>query len=142
MKAGVVPTVTRRYAYAPKGQRVSGLRSGNHRPRTLVNRRPDRHDLHRAIPLYRYQQPTLFNTWLAQVLCPLLHEMHVMVMDNVLFHKSVHIHALITSTGATLLFLPPYSPDLNPIEHDCTTLKYLREYNEQDSLGTIDKMYK
>jgi putative transposase len=68
--------------------------------------------------------------------------MHVMVMDNVLFHKSVHIHALITSTGATLLFLPSYSPDLNPIEHDCTTLKYLREYNEQDSLGTIDKMYK
>jgi len=58
------------------------------------------------------------------------------------FHKSVHIHALITSTGATLLFLPPYSPDLNPIEHDFTTLKYLWEYNEQDSLGTIDKMYK
>ena len=51
-------------------------------------------------------------------------------MDNVPFHKSAKTRELIERTGATLLFLPPYSPDLNPIEHDFATLKRLREYQE------------
>jgi transposase len=83
----------------------------------------------------------LFNAWLAQALCPLLHRDHVVVMDNAPFHKSALTHALITSTGATLLFLPPYSPDLNPIEHDFATLKRQREYREQDSLDTLVRTY-
>jgi transposase len=62
-------------------------------------------------------------------------------MDNAPFHKSALTHALIAGTGATLLFLPPYSPDLNPIEHDFATLKRQREYREQESLDTLLKTY-
>lgn len=62
-------------------------------------------------------------------------------MDNAPFHKSARTHALIAGTGATLLFLPPYSPDLNPIEHDFATLKRQREYREQESLDTLLKTY-
>jgi transposase len=83
----------------------------------------------------------LFNAWLAQELCPRLHGNHVVVMDNAPFHKSALTHALIAGTGATLLFLPPYSPDLNPIEHDFATLKRQREYREQESLDTLLKTY-
>jgi len=63
-------------------------------------------------------------------------------MDNVSFHKRAKTQALIHATGASLLFLPPYSPDLNPIEHDFATLKRLREYNEHESLETLVKTYK
>jgi transposase len=41
----------------------------------------------------------------------------VVVIDNASFHKSTRIKSLIESVGATLIYLPPYSPDLNPIEH-------------------------
>ena len=55
---------------------------------------------------------------------------------------SATTQTLITSTGASLLFLPPYSPDLNPIEHDFAALKKLREYNEQHSLDHLINTYK
>jgi putative transposase len=71
-----------------------------------------------------------------------LNDTHVVVMDNVPFHKSATTHTLISQTGATLLFLPPYSPDLNPLEHDFATLKKLREYHEQDTLDHLIGMYK
>ncbi|HWF59868.1 MAG TPA: transposase, partial [Nitrospira sp.] len=48
---------------------------------------------------------------------------------------------LIEATGATLLFLAPYSPDLNPIEQDFAALKKRREYQEQATLDAIVKTY-
>jgi transposase len=141
-ESGFAPTVPRRYAYAPKGQRVYGLRSGHRRPRTsLIAARIGKTF---AAPLL-FEGPcntSLFNAWLEQQPCPLLHDAHVVVMDNVPFHKSAKTQALITSTGATLLFLPPYSPDLNPIEHDCATLKRLRESHDPDPLDHLITMYK
>jgi|GEM_PF-6334889 len=50
--------------------------------------------------------------------------------------------ALLTITGATLLFLPPDSPALNPFAHDFATLKKLRVYNEQNSLDSLIQTYK
>jgi len=44
-------------------------------------------------------------------------------MDHAAFHQSPETAQLIKHTGATLLFVPPYSPDLNPIEHDFAALK-------------------
>jgi transposase len=66
----------------------------------------------------------------------------VVVMGNVSFHKSANTKELIHATGAPVLFLPPYSPDFNPIAHDFATLKRLREYNEHESLDTLVKTYK
>jgi transposase len=141
-ESGFAPTVTRRYAYAPTGQRVYGLGSGNRRPRTsLIAARLGKTFI---APLL-FEGPcntSLFNAWLEKELCPLLHDTHVVAMDNVPFHKSAQTQTLITRTGATLLFLPPYSPDLNPIEHDFAALKKLREYNEQYPLDHLIKAYK
>jgi putative transposase len=63
-------------------------------------------------------------------------------MDNAAFHKSLLTPVLITRTGATLRFLPPYSPDFTPIEHDFAALKKRREYHEQDPLDDLIKTYK
>lgn len=62
-------------------------------------------------------------------------------MDHAAFHTSPETAPLIEATGATLLFLAPYSPDLNPIEQDFAALKRRREYQELATLDDIVKIY-
>lgn len=84
----------------------------------------------------------IFNQWLKDLLCPLIDENCVIVMDNATFHKSTKTKELIEDKGAILLFLPPYSPDLNPIENDFGALKKIREYNHEKSIDQIINMYR
>ena len=60
--------------------------------------------------------PELFNDWLEQFLLKELKPGQFVVMDNAAFHKSKKTKELIESVGCKIIFLPPYSPDLNPIE--------------------------
>lgn len=72
----------------------------------------------------------MFNEWIEIFLCPELKEWDLVVLDNASFHKSEKTKELIEKTGATLLFLPPYSPDLNPIENYWAILKqFVRKHN-------------
>ncbi len=57
-----------------------------------------------------------FEVYIAQVLLPTLRRGDIVLMDNLSSHKGLRIRQLIESVGARLEFLPPYSPDLNPIE--------------------------
>jgi transposase len=69
----------------------------------------------------------VFLAYLEQVLCPRLRTGHCVVMDNLAAHKVKGVRQLIEATGARLLYLPPYSPDFNPIEKCWAQLKqYLR----------------
>jgi transposase len=54
--------------------------------------------------------------WLKDFLIPELKPGQVVIMDNATFHKSQKSEELIKQSGCQILFLPPYSPDLNPIE--------------------------
>ena len=54
--------------------------------------------------------------WVEKILVPELRSGQLVIMDNATFHKASEIKELIESAGCVLLFLPPYSPDLNPIE--------------------------
>ena len=58
----------------------------------------------------------VFLAYLEQVLCPQLRPGQVVVMDNLGAHKVAGVRERIEATGAELLYLPPYSPDFNPIE--------------------------
>jgi transposase len=58
----------------------------------------------------------VFHTYVREVLCPTLRTGDTVVMDNLSPHKNEQTLALITQAGAEVLFLPAYSPDLNPIE--------------------------
>jgi len=66
-----------------------------------------------------------FTAWVEQQLCPTLTPGDIVVMDNLSSHKNVAVRAAIRARGARLLFLPPYSPDLNPIEQVFAKLKHL-----------------
>jgi transposase len=67
----------------------------------------------------------VFEAFVGQVLVPTLAPGDVVVMDNLSSHKRSRTRELIEGAGATLLFLPPYSPDLNPIELVFAKLKQL-----------------
>ena len=58
----------------------------------------------------------IFEAWVAQALVPELRSGDVVAMDNLSSHKGLAVRALIEAVGALLIYLPPYSPDLNPIE--------------------------
>lgn len=65
----------------------------------------------------------VFRAWCEQMLAPLLRPGHIVVMDNLAAHKVEGVRQAIEARGATLLYLPPYSPDLNPIENAFAKLK-------------------
>ena len=66
-----------------------------------------------------------FETYVARVLVPELRPGDVVIMDNLPGHKGPRVGKLIEAAGASLLYLPPYSPDFNPIENAFAKLKAL-----------------
>lgn len=66
---------------------------------------------------------TLFDFWVEHFLVPALKPKQVVILDNATFHKSEKTRKLIEKAECSLLFLPPYSPDLNPIEKFWANLK-------------------
>jgi transposase len=68
-----------------------------------------------------------FLAWVEQLLAPTLRPGHVVIMDNLPAHKVAGVRKAIEARGAKLLYLPPYSPDFNPIENAFAKLKaYVR----------------
>ena len=67
----------------------------------------------------------LFTAYVEQFLVPTLKAGDIVIMDNLGSHKGAAVRQAIRSVGARLLFLPPYSPDLNPIEQVFAKLKLL-----------------
>jgi transposase len=66
-----------------------------------------------------------FLAYIEQVLVPVLHPGDIVILDNLGSHKGQHARRLVRAAGAHLIFLPPYSPDLNPIEQVFSKLKHL-----------------
>ena len=64
-----------------------------------------------------------FEAYLEEFLCPTLRPGDVVLLDNLNVHKGDRVRELIEARGAMLRFLPPYSPDFNPIEHAFSKLK-------------------
>jgi transposase len=67
----------------------------------------------------------VFETYLREVLLPALNEGDVLVMDNLSVHKSERVRELLEREGVEVLYLPPYSPDFNPIEEAFSKIKNL-----------------
>ena len=110
---------------APKGERLrAGVPHGHWRTTTLVA----------ALRLAGMTAPMVldgpingewFQAYVEQVLVPTLARGDVVIMDNLGSHKGASVRKAIEAAGASLLFLPPYSPDFNPIENAFAKLKAL-----------------
>ena len=83
----------------------------------------------------------VFEAYAEQVLVPALHPEQIVVMDNLAAHKGERIKELIEERDCELLFLPPYSPDLNPIEVAFAKLKaLLRRAGERTREALVEAM--
>lgn len=75
----------------------------------------------------------IFTAWLKQELAPSLNSGDIVVMDNLSSHKSFAVREIIEGVGAEVMYLPPYSPDFNPIEMVFSKVKsLLRKWSERN----------
>lgn len=115
-ESGFNTAMTRGYARAPSSERAWGRVPRNHgRNQTLICA------LHNAGPLAPFiltgaVNGVSFEWYVRHVLCPTLQPGQVVLMDNLSSHHRASVRTLIEAQSCHLLFLPPYSPDFNPIE--------------------------
>ena len=116
----------RTHGYAPVGKRCVGKHNWHAKGRTNVIGALLASSLLTATLFTGSVNADVFFAWLSQDLLPKLPTNSVIVMDNASFHKRDDALQLIEQAGHIPEFLPPYSPDLNPIEHKWAQAKALR----------------
>jgi transposase len=131
--------MTRLYGRAPRGRRVSGtVPFGHWKTMTFVA----------ALRLDGITAPWLldgamdgqaFRTYVERLLVPALRPGDIVVMDNLPAHKLAAVRDALEQTGAQVFYLPPYSPDMNPIELVFAKLKTLLR---QDPARTIETLWR
>lgn len=114
--SGVNTNLTRRYGRAPSSQRVVDHTPLN-TPKTTTVLSSIRFNGEKAFTTYQGGTTgERFLTYLKETLVPTLHPGDIVVMDNMRTHRMKAVGELLASHGITPVYLPPYSPDLNPIE--------------------------
>jgi transposase len=117
--------MTRRYGRAPKGQRcIASAPLGDWETTTFVGALRHR-ELTAPMLTDGPMDGEVFLAYVRQFLCPTLQPGDIVILDNLSSHKVAGVQLAIAATGATLRYLPPYSPDLNPIEMLFAKLKAL-----------------
>ncbi len=124
-ESGVSTQMTRRYARAPRGIRVHETTpEGNWKILTILGAMSVK-GMIATMTIEAATDAEIFLAYLDHVLCPALRPGDVVVMDNLSSHKVAGVRERIEAAGAEALYLPPYSPDLNPIEKAWAKLKQL-----------------
>lgn len=115
--------MTRLYARAGRGQRVQATVPGGHWKMLTILGAMSLEGIVAAMTVEAATDGEVFLAFLDHVLCPTLRTGHVVVMDNLGAHKVDGVRQRIEACGARVLYLPPYSPDMNPIEKAWSKLK-------------------
>jgi len=108
--------LTRRYGWAPTDERVVDSVPENHGCNLTTVAVLGLSGVEAPLIFDGAMNGEIFRTYVEQNLAPTLQSGDVVIMDNLPAHKVNGVVELIQARGATVLFLPPYSPDLNPIE--------------------------
>ena len=116
-ECGIDNTEARPCGYAPQGQRCHALRPGTRRDRLSIMAALNQNQLVAPFVYRGTCIAKVVEAWLEHSLLPTISPGKVIIMDNAPFHNSKRIRQLVEAAGCRLLFLPPYSPDFNPIEH-------------------------
>jgi transposase len=138
-ESGVTTSMTRLYARGTGGGRIHEATPGGHwKIMTILGAM----SLNGMIATMTIEEPTdtdILLAYIEHLLYPVLKPGDVVVMDNLSAHKTPAVREWIEKAGAELLYLPPYSPDLNPIEKAWAKLKQLLRAAKARSKETLDQ---
>ena len=136
-ESGTTTEMTRRYGRGPIGERVADSAPGSWRTLTLLGAI----SVDGWVASMTVEAPTdgnVFLAYLEHVLCPQLKPGNVVVMDNLSAHKVDGVRQMIEATGARVQYLPPYSPDFNPIEQCWAQVKQQLRALKARSIDTLE----
>jgi len=122
-ETGLDEYLNREYGRAPRGEKVVEKRSGKKFKRTNILAAKCGNEIIEPLQYDGRTDHRLFETWFETRLCPALVQDDVVIMDNATFHRKKTLRPIAERFGVRVIFLPPYSPDLNPIEKYWSWLK-------------------
>ena len=125
------------YGWSKKGQRSHGSVPRNRGRNTTVLSSMSVEGMGPSLAVEGATDTKVFETYLERVLAPTLRQGQVVVMDNLSAHKGERVREIIEQRGAELMYLPSYSPDLNPIEEAFSKMKGLLRKVEARSRETL-----
>jgi transposase len=131
--------MTRQWGRAPRGERIAEATPQGHWKVLTTLGAMSLRGIDAAMTIESATDGDVFATYVEQVLCPKLKLGDVVVMDNLSAHKVAGICELIQARGAQLLYLPPYSPDLNPIEKAWSKFKQFLRGAKARTPETLDQ---
>ena len=132
-ESGVTTSLTPLYGRAPVGKRVVDYVPQSRWKVLTVLGALTTEGMIAAMTIEEATDRDIFLTFLTDVLVPALTPGQVVILDNLSAHKGAAVRQVIEAAGCRLLYLPPYSPDLNPIEHAWSKWKtYLRAAKARD----------
>jgi transposase len=122
-EAGVNIALTRLYGRAPHGERAVGSVPQNYGENLTMIGALSISGMDAVMTIEGATNGDVFRLYVERVLCPTLQKGEIVIMDNLGAHKVTGIEEAITACGAKLIYLPPYSPDLSPIERCWSKIK-------------------
>jgi transposase len=122
-ECGTNIALTRLYARAPRGERVFGKVPRNWGKNLTLIAAMSAEGMEATMSVEGATDGAAFEAYVKHFLVPTLKEGQVVIMDNLQVHKSTKVRKLVESAGASILFLPPYSPDFSPIEEAFSKIK-------------------
>ncbi len=137
-ETGASTKMARRYGRAPRGERCRAPVPHGHWKTTTFVGALRLEGMTAPMVLDGAMHGAAFLAYVEQVLAPTLIPGEIVIMDNLPAHKSVAVRHAIEAAGAELRFLPPYSPDFNPIEMAFSKLK---AFLKKTAARTIDDLW-
>jgi transposase len=122
-EAGSHIALTRTHARAPRGERVYDSVPRNRGRVTTMLGVISLRGMEGIMTVEGGTTKKVFEEFVQQCLVPVLQPGDVAVMDNLAAHKAAEVREAVETAGARVMFLPPYSPELNPIEHGWSKIK-------------------
>jgi transposase len=122
-ESGINLAMTRLDGRAPRGERALGSAPQNYGQNVTILGALSCTGLEAVLTIEGATDADVFRAYVGEVLCPTLRGGDLVIADNLSVHKAAGVQAAIAATGARLLDLPPYSPDLNPIERCWSKIK-------------------
>jgi transposase len=122
-ESGVQTNMTRLYGRIIGGKRLKDSTPGGYWNNTTILSAIRINGSTESMTINGATDAEVFMLFLEKILCPTLRKTDIVVLDNLSVHKMAEVREIIEKTGASLLFLPPYSPDFNPIEKMWSKMK-------------------